>query len=78
VVGVRLVIRDDRITLRVADNGRGFEVGTTSAESFGLVAMRQRAALIGGRIRIASTPESGTRIVLTAPFARPPELVGSE
>jgi signal transduction histidine kinase len=40
--------------------------------------MRQRAALIGGRIRIASKPEAGTRIVLSAPFARPAELPMAE
>ena len=69
LVGVRLAIRDDRITLRVADNGRGFEVATAGSKSYGLASMRERAAIIGGRIRIASRPEMGTRVVLTAPFA---------
>ena len=69
VVGVRLAITDDRITLRVADNGHGFDVATVGPESYGLASMRERAALIGGRLRIASQPETGTRVVLTAPFA---------
>ena len=34
LVGVRLVIRDDRITLRVADNGRGFDVATVGPRSY--------------------------------------------
>jgi signal transduction histidine kinase len=71
VVGVRLAIRDDRIWLRVVDNGRGFEARTTPQESFGLSSMRERAALIGGRLRVLSRPDAGTRVILTAPFAPP-------
>ena len=70
VVGVRLVIHHDRITLRVADNGRGFDPTRVGPSSFGLVSMRERASIIGGRLRVASRTGDGTRIVLTAPFAR--------
>ena len=45
IVGVRLAIRDDRITLRVVDNGRGFDPTAAAGDSFGLVSMRERAAL---------------------------------
>ncbi len=68
LVGVRLGINDERITLRVADNGHGFEVATAGPESYGLTSMRERAALIGGQLRIASAAETGTLVVLTAPF----------
>jgi signal transduction histidine kinase len=78
VVGVRLTIRDDRITLRVADNGRGFDVGAAGPESYGLASMRERAALIGGRFRIASTVGSGTLVVLTAPLSAPKLLATTE
>ncbi len=72
IVGVRLHITDDRIWLRVVDNGRGFDVNAVHEGSFGLASMRERAALIGGRLRVLSRPDAGTRVILTAPFAPPP------
>ncbi len=78
VIGVRLKIRDDRITLRVADNGRGFDVAAVGPQSYGLASMRERAALIGGRLRIASAVGSGTLVVLTAPFSAPKLLAAAE
>ncbi len=74
VVGVRLVIGDDRITLRVADNGRGFDVASPPAGGYGMTSMRERAALIGGRLRVASAAETGTLVILTAPFSRSTRL----
>ena len=71
VVGVRLEIRGDRIWLRVVDNGRGFDVASRPPQTFGLASMRERAALIGGRLRVLSRPGAGTRVVLSAPFAPP-------
>ena len=70
VVGVRLAIRNERIALRVVDNGRGFDVDAVGGDSFGLRSMRERAALIGGRVRVASRVGVGTLVVLSAPFRR--------
>ncbi len=78
VVGVRLAIRGDRITLRVADNGHGFDVAAAGPESYGLASMRERAALIGGRLRIASSVETGTLVILTAPFSASTSLAAAE
>jgi signal transduction histidine kinase len=55
--------------LRVVDNGRGFDVQAVGAASYGLTSMRERASLIGGRLRIASRPGAGTRVMLAAPVA---------
>jgi two-component system NarL family sensor kinase len=77
VVGVRLAIKGGRITLRIADNGRGFDAASIGPDRYGIASMRERTALIGGRLRIASRPESGTLIVLTAPFAGPSALAGA-
>lgn len=78
VVGVRLAISDERIVLRIADNGHGFDVTSVEPESYGLASMRERAALIGGRLRIASSPETGTLVILTAPFSASMSLAGAE
>jgi signal transduction histidine kinase len=67
LVGVRLAVGDDRFILRIADNGHGFDALSPST-GYGLASMRERAALIGGRLRITSSPRDGTHLVLTAPF----------
>jgi len=78
VVGVRLAVTGDRITLRVADNGRGFDAAAARKDSYGLTTMRERAAIIGGHLRIASSAGAGTRVVLTAPFVRPAAVAEPE
>lgn len=75
VVGVRLEIEGERLTLRVADNGLGFDVAASARSSFGLSSMRERAALIGGRLRISSTKGEGTRVSLVAPLNGSPRPV---
>jgi signal transduction histidine kinase len=67
VVGMRLAVRAGKLSLRVADNGCGFQPHKVGPGSFGLGSMRERAALIGGRLDVRSAPGDGTRIVLTAP-----------
>jgi len=78
IVGVRLGIKGDRISLRVVDNGRGFDVAAAGGDTFGLASMRERATLIGGRLRVSSRAGAGTRVVLSAPFARPPAVMEAE
>jgi signal transduction histidine kinase len=74
VVGVRLEIEDGRLTLRVVDNGHGFDTDTAKDSSFGLASMRERAAIIGGRLSVESTPGDGTRVCLIAPATAPSRL----
>jgi PAS domain S-box-containing protein len=65
---VSLEARPDRIELRVEDRGVGFRpesVGTQVAS--GLAGMRERARLIGGRLRIDAAPGAGTRLVAELP-----------
>ncbi len=68
VIGLRVVIRNGRMTLRVADNGCGFDTRAVRAGSFGLLSMRERAALIGARLDIQSAPGEGTTISVSAPL----------
>ena len=56
--------RDDGVSLCVADDGRGFDTSDgTREEGFGLISMRERAQMLGGRLEISSQPGSGTRVV---------------
>jgi len=58
------------LTIRVADNGKGIdaEVATKGKEGhFGLQGMRERAARIGGKLTLVTSPTSGTTISLVVP-----------
>jgi len=55
------------VYLRIRDFGSGFSVGTAS-EGLGLVSMRERVAMVGGRFAIASTLGSGTEIKVRIPL----------
>lgn len=72
-VMVRLVTSHPNVILHVADNGRGFEAsrltaGQASPKRLGLWGMRQRAKLLGGEVRVNSTPGRGTSIVAKIPY----------
>jgi len=56
------------VTLSIGDDGRGFDPRAIGAGRHGLVGMRERAALIGGRVRVSSRPGRGTRVTAAAPL----------
>ena len=54
------------LTLRVQDDGRGFDVSSREdAEHFGLSGMRERAEMAGGKLAVSSGLGQGTTIELT-------------
>ena len=54
----------------VADDGCGFDPTSPRArEHHGLQIMRERAELVGGRLRVDSAPGAGTTVVATVPNA---------
>ena len=69
VVRVRAGVESGRLVVVVGDNGRGFNPNTVGRTAFGLASMRERAALIGGELRIDSRPQDGTRVSLLVPLA---------
>jgi len=52
-------------TLIIEDDGRGFDPKETPSGHFGLVGMRERAELAGGRLTIESEKGKGTKVTLT-------------
>ena len=56
---------DNTIAIEVRDNGVGFDVATISRRRprLGLVGMRERATLTGGRFYLMSEPDIGTQII---------------
>jgi signal transduction histidine kinase len=52
----------------VEDDGRGFDVAAAGNGGLGLVGMRERLALLGGRLTIEASPGSGTTLVAVVPL----------
>jgi two-component system, NarL family, sensor kinase len=81
---VELSLTADRrgLRLEIADNGRGFNPRsrtsrtslTSHTSGFGIIGMRERAHALGGRLRIASGPNRGTRVIVT--LVRSDEISG--
>ncbi len=69
-VSVRLVRDTTVVELWVRDDGVGFELGA-GHPGLGLRGMRERAALLGGVLQIASAPGQGTTITARFPVHRP-------
>jgi two-component system, NarL family, sensor kinase len=67
-VTVLLTAEPTRITLSVSDDGIGFEVGRVRDGRFGLIGMRERIRLLGGDLRVDSSPDAGTRVHASVPL----------
>lgn len=68
---VRLALYRERgeAVLEVEDNGRGMgDMPPREAHSLGLMGMRERANLLGGTLRVESTPGTGLRLVCRVPL----------
>ncbi|MET0211637.1 MAG: PAS domain S-box protein [Vicinamibacterales bacterium] len=59
----------DQWSLIIEDDGIGFDPSSGEAEQrgFGLVGMRERAALVGAELQVESAPGSGTTVILRTP-----------
>ncbi|MGE3509450.1 MAG: two-component regulator propeller domain-containing protein [Vicinamibacterales bacterium] len=69
-IRVSLAFAPGRVTLRVSDDGVGFDAGHSPdvAEShWGLSSMRERAEQVGGACQIDSRPGHGTTVEVTVP-----------
>src|SRR4029077_16171620 len=52
------------LRLEVADNGRGF-MTRKSSSGFGVQGLRERAAALGGQLRVVSAAGRGTRVLFS-------------
>jgi len=77
---VELKFGADKLTVTVMDFGRGLKTDGVNADplkadnkgssrrGLGLIAMRERASLLGGRLEVHSTPGAGTTVELIMPL----------
>jgi PAS domain S-box-containing protein len=70
-VSILLDQRSERISVIIEDDGVGFdaEQPDTTRQRFGLIGMRERATLLGGRLDIESHPGTGTTVVARIPLS---------
>jgi signal transduction histidine kinase len=66
-VWVDLEQDDEGVRLEVGDDGRGFDLGSVSADHFGLQNMRERAEAIGARFSITGGAGNGTVVTVEWP-----------
>lgn len=64
----RLDYTTNRLTVEIADNGRGFRFDEITAVGNGLENMRKRMSAIGGELTIQSEPGQGTTVKLQMLF----------
>jgi signal transduction histidine kinase len=69
---VRVEEAEATVTVTVEDDGHGFDAAATG-QGFGLLGMRERAALSGGELSVESSPEGGARVTATLPVERAPQ-----
>jgi signal transduction histidine kinase len=79
-VQVQIVLDDGTLRVQIDDQGVGFdpEAVLASGVCCGLSGMRQRAALLGGRLHLASGPGAGTRLTAELPINDRENLIGAD
>lgn len=64
---------DDKLCMRVADNGIGIYPGCRrKANSFGLVGIKERISTLGGELVIDTGPQEGTTLAVSIPLETRP------
>jgi len=66
-VSILLTRKESSVAAVVEDDGKGFDKNETGDDVLGLVGMRERVGLVGGRLVIESAKGSGTTIAAEVP-----------
>ena len=64
-VNLQLIITPNQTYLSIEDDGQGFDPGHVPPGHFGLMGLNERVKLLGGNLRVESSPGAGTRIEVT-------------
>ena len=72
-VSATLELEMDWLILKIRDDGRGFDPGKLrNKKTWGLLGMKERALMMGGKYEIASGPMEGTCIIVSVPLPHTP------
>jgi two-component system sensor kinase len=67
--GIRLTHEHDQLVLTIFDNGRGLRPEQwKEGRSLGLRGLHERVKLVGGSVKIVSTPKTGTEVTVSLPM----------
>ncbi len=67
-IEVEVILNNDRLKMRIADDGVGFDINSVKAEGIGISNMRRRTELFHGDFNIFSTPGKGCELVIMIPL----------
>lgn len=68
---VELVEENNRIALRIADNGKGFDASIIGKrKTLGLLGMKERAEMMGGQFAVSKQPNGGMQIEVLLPLLK--------
>jgi signal transduction histidine kinase len=67
-VSVVLTRKGEAVVVVIEDDGRGFDPNADDVEGLGLLGMRERIALVGGRLSVESAPDRGTTVAVEVPL----------
>jgi signal transduction histidine kinase len=68
-VSILLGRKREAVTVVVEDDGVGFDPARTHEDGLGLIGMRERVALVGGKVTVESRPGAGTTFVAEVPVS---------
>lgn len=78
-IHVTIAYRANEVTLRIKDDGVGFDPNLEFEQTsggFGLLGMRERVRAVRGDLRIISQPGQGTEVLAKVPLSLPAPAVG--
>jgi signal transduction histidine kinase len=69
-VSAHLTADEQNIRLVISDNGRGYSAPSPDqpSRSFGVLGMKERASLLGGRLALEGRPGAGTTVTAEIPL----------
>ena len=67
-VTLRLIGNETGLEIEICDDGVGFDPAAVEAGHYGLLGMRERVRLAGGRLEVQSAPGKGTCILIHFPL----------
>ncbi|MEO7001819.1 MAG: GAF domain-containing sensor histidine kinase [Ktedonobacterales bacterium] len=70
-VSIRLTITAYEVRCGIRDDGVGFDAMQLPEGHYGLIGVNERARLLGGALRIASSPSAGTCLTVNIPLGAP-------
>jgi signal transduction histidine kinase len=74
-VDIHLERSSEHVLIEVRDNGKGFDPEQLPKGTLGMLGMRERGHMLGGKVTIDSPPGQGVRVRVNIPFQVDPEAL---